>query len=62
MRTLAEFEWNSWTQDLSNSSLLKLGWAYQNGRHAPKQQDYKSTQSQHLHLEMSKRSLNSQQR
>jgi len=62
MQTLMEFEWNSRTQDLSNPSLLKLGWAYHNGRHAPRQQDYKPTQSQRLHLEMSKRSINSQQK
>jgi hypothetical protein len=62
MQTLMEFEWNSRTQDLSNPRLLKLGWAYHNGRHAPRQQDYKPTQSQRLHLEMSKRSINSQQK
>ena len=55
-------EWNSRTQDLSNPSLLKIRWAYHDGRPAPKQQGYKPTQSQHLHLETSKRSINSQQR
>jgi hypothetical protein len=55
-------EWNSWTQDLYNPSLLKIGWAYHNERPAPRQQDYKPTQSQCLHLQMSKKSINSQQR
>jgi hypothetical protein len=38
-------EWNSRTQDLSNPSLLKIWWAYHNGRPAPRQEDYKPTQS-----------------
>jgi hypothetical protein len=50
------------TQDLSNPSLLKIGWAYHNGGPALRQQDYKPTQSQRLHLETSKQSINSQQR
>lgn len=33
-------EWNSRTQDLSNPSLLKIGWAYHNKRLAPRQQNY----------------------
>jgi hypothetical protein len=59
---LSGIEWNSQTQDLSNPSLLKLEWAYHNGRHASRQQDYKPTQSQRLHLETSKKSINSQQK
>jgi hypothetical protein len=38
-------EWNSRTQDLYNLSLMKIRWAYHNGRPAPRQQDYKPTQS-----------------
>jgi hypothetical protein len=36
-------EWNSRTQDLYNLSLMKIRWAYHNGRPAPRQQDYKPT-------------------
>jgi hypothetical protein len=32
----SEVEWNSRTQDLSNPSLLKIGWAYHNGRPTPR--------------------------
>ena len=42
--------------------MLKIGWAYHNGRPAPRQQDYKLTQSQCLYLETNKKSINSQQR
>jgi len=42
----SRIKWNSRTQDLSNPSLLKIGWAYHNGRPAPSQKDYKPTQSQ----------------
>jgi len=35
--------------------LLKIGCAYHNGRPPPRQQDYKLTQSQRLHLETSKK-------
>jgi hypothetical protein len=55
----SRIEWNSQTQDLSNPSLLKIRWAYHNERPAPRQEDYKSTQSQCLHLETSKRSTTS---
>jgi len=41
--------------------IAEKGWAYHNGRPATRQQDYKLTQSQRLHLETSKRSINSQQ-
>ena len=41
---------------------MRFEWAYHNGRLAPRQQDYKPTQSQCLHLETSKESINSQQR
>ena len=32
----SEVEWNSRTQNLSNPSLLKIGWAYHNGRPTPR--------------------------
>jgi hypothetical protein len=60
MRTLAEFN-GICDPNQSSPSLLRFEELIKMEDFAPRQQDYKPTRSQHLHIETSKKSINLQQ-